>query len=91
MIIDILSKEEGDSLHKKLDDILKMLEELEFEKKSNQIYSNEQLAIRFEVSKKTIKSWRDKGLIGFTKIGRKIFYNQEQVADFLKDFNNKAF
>ena len=91
MQLNLPTIEDTQQILHRVNEIIKILEDLEFETKSRQLYSNEQLAIKLEVSKKTLKKWRDEGKIGFTQIGRKIFYTQEQVNDFLTSYNNKTF
>jgi excisionase family DNA binding protein len=91
MLFYLPSKEEFQVIGDRLTEIIDRLNDLEFETKSKSIYSNEELAIKLEVSKKTLKKWRDEGKIAFTKIGRKIFYTQDELSDFLKSFNYKTF
>jgi hypothetical protein len=54
---------------------------------SKNIYSNDDLVEKLSVSKSTLQNYRNKGLLKFNKVGRKLFYTEEQVQDFLNDNN----
>ncbi len=61
--------------------------------KTQEIYSLEDLAKMFKVTKRTIYNWKDQGLIPYVLIGSKTFVTNEQLSQVLKanefSINNK--
>jgi hypothetical protein len=47
------------------------------------IYDNQTLARYLKVTPKTLKRYRDEGLLSFTQVYGKIWYSQKDVDDFL--------
>ena len=52
------------------------------------VYTNKDLMALLNVKDSTLRGYRDNGYLGFTKIGDKIWYTQDQLDDFL---NNPKF
>ncbi|MDD4589540.1 MAG: helix-turn-helix domain-containing protein [Parabacteroides sp.] len=40
---------------------------------------------QLHISKRTLGSYREKGYLGFTKIGGKVFYSQTDIDNYLND------
>ncbi len=84
----ILSKDQYKELLDKITTIENMVSlTKEKPESSNRIYSNDDLIEKLSVSKSTLQNYRNKGLLKFNKVGRKLFYTEEQVQDFLNDNN----
>lgn len=49
-----------------------------------QIISNEDLCIKLNVTPRTLQNYRDKSLITFYQIGKKIYYEEKDVDEFLE-------
>ena len=47
------------------------------------VYSHKELMILLDVSTKTIRKWRDQGLLGYSRIGDTYLYSKKDVEDFL--------
>jgi len=45
---------------------------------------NQAVCRRLNISKRSLQTFRDKGLIPYSQIGHKCFYKQEDVAEFLE-------
>ena len=56
-------------------------------------YTDDELALMFNVTKKTLAKYRNEGLLGFVKPenGRVILYKEQHVHDFLDRNEFKAF
>lgn len=53
--------------------------------------TTEQLEKLTGVSGRTLKFWRDEGTIGFSRIGKKIFYNKREIEQILmQKFSRKV-
>lgn len=91
MKIEMLTKEDLLEVLQKLDNITETLLELTLSKAREKVYSNEQLSSLLGVSRRTLQNWRDKGLIEYTQINRKIYYTQEQIDTFLINNNQYKF
>lgn len=89
MIVNIITGEEAEQILQKLDLIITRLE-VQFKANNSLLYSNDELASKLKVSKKTLQNWRDQGVIEFSQIQRKIFYSEEQVTKFLKQNHHLA-
>jgi len=42
------------------------------------------------ISQKTAQAWRDKGIIGYSQIGNKIYYRMTDIKDLLDKYHIKA-
>jgi hypothetical protein len=84
MKVEFLTGDDIQPLASKIDEMLSLLKA-----RSNRsdaigmMYSNKQLAKRLNVSQKTLQSYRDKRLIEYSQVNRKILYSEEQVQRFL--------
>ncbi|MFC5271383.1 helix-turn-helix domain-containing protein [Adhaeribacter terreus] len=61
------------------------------QEKPNEWLDNQHLMKQLKVSKRTLQNWRDQGLISFSQIGSKIYYNQKDIDTFLEKHINKSF
>ena len=50
------------------------------------VYSGKSLAELLGVHEKTVKRYRDEGLLGFSQVYDKVFYTPENLRDFLMKF-----
>jgi hypothetical protein len=85
MLTELLTKNDLNEVIQKLDEIASCLKTQS--NLSLSIYTNNQLSALLGVSKKTLEGWRNGGKIGFTKLGRKIFYTQEHLITFLNKYS----
>jgi MerR family transcriptional regulator, repressor of the yfmOP operon len=85
MEINIITREELFELTKKVDFLIQVITDKE--KTASRFYNNSELAKLLKVSPRTLQNYRDTGAIEFVQIGRKIFYPQSAIQNFLD--NNK--
>jgi len=52
---------------------------------------NDDFVKYLKISKKTAQHYRDKGLIGFSQVGSKIYYKQSDINQFLESHAIKRF
>lgn len=52
---------------------------------------NQQFLQLMKVSKRTAQSWRDEGIISFSQVGSKIYYQMSDVQKLLEARKRKAF
>lgn len=76
--------------------ILQVLKQGITSKKELKVYSLDELAQFFGVTKRTIYNWKDEGRLPFVCIGSKTYVTEVQLQDFLrqhevKPFNNRRF
>ena len=90
MEVTIIETESYQDLIKKIDLILK--NQLA---SNNQtlisIIGNEELSKILQVSKRTLQTYRDTGIINFIQVGSKIYYNSKDVQAFLESHLNHSF
>ena len=53
------------------------------DKKMGEWLDNCDIKVLFGIKARTLQTYRDKGLIGYSKIGSKIYYRAEDVVKFL--------
>lgn len=51
---------------------------------SKMVYTNPEVMELLGIGTKTLKQWRDAGLLGYSKVGNTFLYSKEDVAAFLK-------
>lgn len=49
------------------------------------IVDNEEFIKLMGISRKTSQTWRDRGLIGYSQIGHKIYYSRNDVEKFIQN------
>ena len=87
----MVTSEEFHELTKKVDLLLERILGPASTKAENVIYTNADLCKKLGVSAKTMQGYRDNGLIDFDQIGRKIYYSQQDLDDFLGRYKVKAY
>ena len=53
------------------------------------VYNNEAVLEMFGISQKTLKSWRDNGLLGYSQIGKIYQYSPQDISNFLNNTHEK--
>lgn len=53
--------------------------------------SHKQALALLDVSPRTVQSWRDDGLLGFSQLGKKIYYSHEDIDLMLRRHHHKPF
>jgi excisionase family DNA binding protein len=70
--------------------ILQMLSEMEFySKPENDMYSLDDLAKMFKVTKRTIYNWKEDGRLPYVIIGSKTYVTEAQLQKFLAEHEVK--
>jgi predicted transcriptional regulator len=78
----LIPEEEYNVISKKIDNIL---DYLTYQKKSDErLINTEELLLSVPVCRRTLQKYRDRGLIRFTKRGRKVLYSRQEVIEDLK-------
>ncbi|MGI4872311.1 MAG: helix-turn-helix domain-containing protein [Janthinobacterium lividum] len=68
----------------------KLLEEERKKPPIEWLDTNEAAAL-LKVSKRTMQAWRDEGLIGFSQVGRQIYYSREDIDHLLQRHYHEPF
>lgn len=55
------------------------------------VYSNAEIMEILDIGTKTLKQWRDTGMLGDSKIGNTYLYSKDDVSNFLKATHYEAF
>lgn len=58
-------------------------------KNLNKVYDNADLMALLHVSRRTLATWRDEGVISFSQYASKIYYSQQDVDIFLEKHHVK--
>lgn len=77
------------SIYNKLGAIIYKLDKI-YKTKGLIILSNADLLHIFNISPRTLISWREKNLITYSKVGNKIFYRVEHITEFLDNHKNEV-
>jgi hypothetical protein len=85
----IISKEQFQEIHSRLEEISNKLSSAE--PNPEKFVDNTDFIELMKVSKRTAQSWRDEGKIAFSQIGGKIYYRYSDIEELLKQHYNKAF
>jgi len=73
----ILSENENTEINAKLDKILLWIEQNE--KQDKELLTTDQLLMYIPISRRTLQNYRDRKIIRFRQVGRKILYNLYEV------------
>ncbi|WBO83312.1 helix-turn-helix domain-containing protein [Hymenobacter yonginensis] len=87
----VLQSEAYDQLQQNTFAYMRKLMEQERKKATIDWLDNAEAAALLKISKRTLQSWRDEGLIGFSQIGGKIYYNREEIDRMLLKHHHKPF
>lgn len=55
------------------------------------VYSNAEIMEILDIGTKTLKQWRDTGMLGYSKIGNTYLHSKDDVSNFLKATHYEAF
>jgi phage pi2 protein 07 len=86
----IIQKQEFDNLLQKLDYLTELVSTTT-KKSDKKIITNDQLIADYGISKKTAQNWRTDGLIRYMQVGRKIYYNIDDVHETLNNHSYESF
>lgn len=87
----ILPKHELDDLKTKVDHLIKLVSDLGNTTNNKTIITNDQLIADYGISKKTAQNWRTNGILRFMQVGRKIYYNIDDVYETLNNHSYESF
>jgi len=80
---------------KKLDKIIASVTEFAVKTKlvqnvdpKNVFFDNQEFLLLMNISTRTAQMWRDKGFIGFSQLGNKIYYRLEDILSLLNENYN---
>ncbi len=57
---------------------------------NDELWDNSDIIKKWNVSQRTLASWRSKQLIDYVKVGKKIYYSKEDRDRFLSKFHCKS-
>jgi DNA-binding transcriptional MerR regulator len=77
-----LSEDNYQELKKQLAEINSKLQQLQ---PSDSVWDNSDVIQKLKVSERTLATWREKGMIRYSKIGNKIYYREEDIIQFLEN------
>lgn len=80
-----------DELSTKLEVLIKRVDELAQKQFHSQWIDNREFCKLLGISSRTAQNYRDKGLVSFSQIGTKIYYQQQDIEHFLQNHKIKAF
>lgn len=78
-----------DELRQLIDEFRDELKSLKHRRKL--AYKQEEVEEMFGVTGQTIRNWRNKGLIGYSKIGGTVLFSVQDIEHFLKSNHSDAF
>jgi hypothetical protein len=91
MEVVVLQSEAYNQLQQSTFSYMRKLMEQERKKSYIEWLDNNDAAALLKVSKRTLQAWRDEGLLTFSSMGGKIFYNREDIDRMLLSRSQKAF
>jgi DNA-binding transcriptional MerR regulator len=77
-----LSEDNYQELKKQLAEINNKLQQLQ---PSDSYWDNSDVIQKLKVSERTLATWREKGMIRYSKVGAKIYYKEEDIIQFLEN------
>lgn len=77
-----LSEEHFAELKEQLAEIRSKLEKIN---PSDSYWDNSDVIQKLKVSERTLATWREKGMIRYSKVGAKIYYREEDIIQFLEN------
>ena len=85
---DYLLKLEMNSIKRELSSMQRQLQELlERDQTSEKLWDNSNVVRNWQVSQRTLATWRKNKSIDYVKIGGKIYYTPEARKEFLKKYS----
>jgi hypothetical protein len=70
---------------------MKKLMEEERKKTAIEWLDSTEASALLKISRRTLQTWRDEGLIGFSQVVGKIYYNREEIDRLLLKHHHKPF
>ena len=86
----ILSTDQYADLVQRMDSIQSLLSKTQGNS-GDTFLDNQQFLQLMNISKRTAQSWRDDGIISFSQVGSKIYYQRSDVQNLLEKHKRKAF
>jgi hypothetical protein len=83
MELKVIEKKTFERLKLSIADLLAQIDSL-FVEPTNGWIDNQTVCQALGISKRTLQSFRDKGLIPYSQIGHKCFYKQEDIKEFIE-------
>lgn len=88
----LIEKTQWDSLVSKVRDLTQQVSMLkESYAPKSRLYNNKELRELLGVEEKLIRKYRERGLLSYSKVGAKYWYNQQDVLDFLRKNHYASF
>ncbi|NDK57695.1 helix-turn-helix domain-containing protein [Pontibacter fetidus] len=87
----VIPQKEIYQILEKLEGLQTSLQKKEEQQLHGRWLDNEQLMALLKVSKRTLQNWRDCGLITFSQVGHKIYYQYSEVEAMLQSRKNPSF
>jgi hypothetical protein len=83
MKLDVITQQELDQLESKIESILEQVSNLS-NHPDHIIYNTREFQQNLGVSERTQQTWRDNGIIGFSKVQGTIFYRMSDIQKMLE-------
>lgn len=80
--IHLVERSEIESLNKQLDLIIQKIDRLKVPS-TDDLLTNKEVIAKCDISSRTLQNWRDSGNLKYSKVGKKCFYKQSDLDDFL--------
>lgn len=77
-----VNEEDFETLKQQLADIQNKLQKLQ---PSDDYWDNSDIIQKLKVSERTLATWREKGIIRYSKVGNKVIYRYSDVQRFLDE------
>lgn len=55
------------------------------------VLTNSEMKEVFDIGDKTLQKWRNEGELGFSRIGDKYYYSEDDIRQFLENHHYEAF
>jgi hypothetical protein len=85
MELKVIEEKTFERLKMSITDLLAQIDSL-FVEPTNGWIDNQAVCQALGISKRTLQSFRDKGLIPYSQIGHKCFYKQEDLKEFIEKY-----
>jgi hypothetical protein len=83
-MIDIKENAEINILLNKMDEIIKTIDKNN-SKKEIKFLDNQEFIQLMNISKRTAQTWRDEGIVAFSQVGGKIYYQMKDIDALLEN------
>ncbi len=83
-MIDIKENAEINILLNKMDEIIKTIDKNN-SKKEIKFLDNQEFIQLMNISKRTAQNWRDEGIVAFSQVGGKIYYQMKDIDALLEN------